>query len=115
MKKPKRSQQKRITREAEILRYMRMSRVISMRKAGALTGYSDSSISHFEQGRMDLNEELIRKLVTAYQYSLEEFNEYRGGKALPVLSIKDACIGLIDRLDESKLRAVHSLLANFIN
>ena len=115
MKKPKRSQQKRITREAEILRYMRMSRVISMRKAGSLINYSDSSINHFEQGRMDIREETIVKLVVAYEYTMEQFNEYRNGKVLPVLSIKDACMGLIDRLDESKLRAVHSLLANFVN
>lgn len=115
MKAPKRSQQKRITREAEILRYMRMSKVFSMRKAGGLINYSDSSISHFEQGRMDLKPDLIEKLVLAYGYTMDEFNEYLNGKPLPVLSIKDACFGLIDRLDESKLRAVHSLLANFIN
>ena len=90
-----------------------MSKVVSMRKAGSLVNYSDSSISHFEQGRMDVKPDVIEKLVLAYGYTMNEYNEYKNGKQLPVLSIKDACIGLIDRLDESKLRAVHSLLASF--
>ncbi len=62
---------------------------------------------------MDLREDVIGRLVGAYGCTMEEFNEYRHSKVLPILSIKDACIGLIDRLDESKLRAVHSLLASF--
>lgn len=109
MKKPKRSQQKRITRQATILRWMRMSRRISMREAGRRNGCSDSSISHYEQGRMDLSARKILQLVESYVYTMAEFEEYAAGKPLPVLSIKDECFCLIDRLDESKLRGKHSV------
>lgn len=115
MKKQKRSQQKRITRQATILRWMRMSRRISMREAGRQNGCSDSSISHYEQGRMDMKPGRMRQIVESYGYTMEEFEEYAGGKPLPTLSIKDECFCLIERLDESKLRAVHALLVGFIS
>ena len=115
MKKPKRSQQKIITPTSKILRFMRMSRRISMRAAGAQNGISDSSIAHYETGRMDISKARIRQLVESYGYSMQDFDEYAAGKPLPVLSIKDECFCLIDRLDETKLRAVHALLVGFVS
>ena len=114
MKKPKRSQQKIITPTSKILRFMRMSRRISMRAAGARNGISDSSIAHYETGRMDISKARIRQLVECYGYTMQDFDEYTAGKPLPVLSIKDECFCLIDRLDETKLRAVHALLSGFV-
>lgn len=114
MKKPKRSQEKRITRQSKILRFMRMSKRVSMREAGRRNGCSDSAISHYEQGRMEVSEERIRQLVQCYGYPFLEFEEYMAGKPLPVLSIKDECIGLLDQINEDKLRAVHAVLKGFV-
>ena len=86
-----------------------------MRAAGAQVGISDLSINHYEQGRMDISPERLRQLVESYAYTMQDFDDYKGGKPLPVLSIKDECICLIDRLDETKLRAVHALLASFVS
>ena len=61
MPKPKRSQLRIITPTSKILRYMRMSRRISMRAAGRKVGISDSSIAHYETGRMDVFPERIRQ------------------------------------------------------
>jgi transcriptional regulator with XRE-family HTH domain len=113
MKKPKRSQQKRITSTSKILRFMRMSRRISMREAGRRNGISDSAISHYEQGRMDVSRERLQHMIESYGYTVKDFDEYAEGKPLPVLCIKDECFCLIDRLDETKLRAVHALLVSF--
>ena len=85
-----------------------------MREAGSRNGCSDSSISHYEQGRMEYSPERVRALVESYCYTMDEFEEYLGGKPLPVLSIKDECYSLIDRLDDAKLHAVHALLKSFI-
>ena len=115
MKKQKRSQRKIITPTSKILRYMRMSRQISMRAAGKRNGLSDSAIAHYETGRMDISTDRIRQLVENYGYTMQDFEEYTAGKPLPVLSIKDECYCLIDRLDETKLRAVHALLTGFIS
>jgi len=62
----------RITLEARILRFMRTSRGMSMRKAGDLCGISDSAINHYEQGRMELSPQRIKQLVTTYSYSMKE-------------------------------------------
>lgn len=93
---------------------MRLSRNRSLRWVGNQTNYSDSAIHHFEQGRLDLKPETIMQLLAVYNYSFEEFKMYVNGKPLPVISIKDECVRLIHRLDESKLRAVHAFLTTFV-
>ena len=111
----KRGQYKRHSKEAEILRYMRMSRKISMRKAGKLNGCSDSAISQYEHGWMDVPKRKIQQLVQSYGYTIDEFNEFLHGKAVPVLDLRKACVDLLDRLDESQLRAVHAVLVGFVS
>ena len=110
----KRSQQKRITLRSKILRHMRMSKKISMREAGRRMNLSDSTISHIEQGRMEVSPARIKLMVETYGFTMSEFDEYMAGKPIAVLSIKDECFSLVDQLDETKLRAVHSLLVGFI-
>lgn len=43
-----------MTNEARVLRELRIQSGLSMRKAGALLGYTDSYISHIENGRSDI-------------------------------------------------------------
>ena len=115
MKKQKRSCQRIITPTSKILRFMRMSRRLSMRAAGHRNGISDSAIAHYEQGRMEVSSDRVRQLVESYGYTMPEFEEYAGGRPLPTLSIKDECFCLIERLDETKLRAVHAMLVSFVS
>lgn len=111
--KKKRSQIKLYSIEAKILRYMRMSKRISMKEAGRRNGCSDSAIAHYEQGRMGISSSKIGKFVESYGFTESEWLAVISGKPLPVISIKDECFELIDRLDETKLRAVHALLQSF--
>lgn len=113
MKTIKRSSQKRMTTQSRIIRYMRISRRISLRAAASHLGISCSAICHYELGRMDIAPGRIRDLVCLYQYTIAEFEEYLAGKPIPVLSIKDECTLLLDRIDETKLRAVHGVLLSF--
>ena len=84
-----------------------------MRKAGSLLNLSGASINHYEHGRMDIPEGAIPKLVKAYGYTMEEYQEYLDGKPIPVLDMKVECISLLARIDASKLRAVHAVLTSF--
>lgn len=43
-----------MSNEARVLRDLRLQAGLSMRKAGALLGYTDSYISHIENGRSDV-------------------------------------------------------------
>lgn len=110
----KRSQQRRITRTSKILRFMRVSKRISMREAGRRCNLSDSAINHYEHGRMDVPEQRLRHLVEAYGYSMDDFRAFSEGKEIPVLSIKDECVGLLELIDEAKLKTVHAVLTGFL-
>jgi len=111
--KLKRSQEKRITQEARILRHMRYSKKISLNQAGRLVHISSSAIAHIEQGRMDLSKARIRTLVEAYGYTMGDYLEYFDGKELPI-NHRDECIRLLSNIDDVKLRAVYAVLMSFV-
>ena len=114
MNKQKRSQQKLTTKPARVLRFMRMSKGISMRAAGRLVGLSDSWISHIEQGRMDLDERKTSRMIEAFGFTRREFETLLYGGEVPYTNIKDECIALIDQIDDSKLKTVLAVLRGFI-
>lgn len=111
----KRSNEKRISREAKIIRYMRIARGMTHGQAGLHCGCSEASIGHYENGRMDISASRLEQLLKAYGFSKEEFDEYRGGKPIPVIDLKAECILLLGRVDETKLRAVHAVLTSFVS
>ncbi|MGE4107780.1 MAG: helix-turn-helix domain-containing protein [Bacteriovoracia bacterium] len=112
--KTKRTSQANPTLEGKILRFFRKSKSISMRQAGSLIGLSDTFINHIEHGRLDLTECRISKIIEAYGFTLEEFQQYREGKPIPVVDLKEECRSLLEKIDETKLRAVHGVLTSFV-
>jgi transcriptional regulator with XRE-family HTH domain len=107
----KRSYKRIATVEGKILRYMRLSQRLSMRSAGRLVNLSDSTVCHYEHGRLDLNPKTIERLVSAYGYSMDQFEEFRSGARSVPENLRDECITLLNRIqDPIKLRAVHSVL-----
>lgn len=109
----KRSEQKRITREAMVLRYMRHTRKLSLNQAGELVGISGSAIAHIEQGRMDVSRARLQTLLAAYRFTEDEYLEYFDGRPVP-LSLRDECITIVKELDDSRLQAVHAMLVNLM-
>lgn len=111
----KRSSYKKHTRAGEVLRYLRVTKGISMRLAGEMNGCSYSLINHYETGRTDIVERRIRELVESYGWEMAEFDEFLAGKPIPVLDIKRDCVDMLDRIGEAKLRAVHAVLLGFVS
>lgn len=111
----KRSQEKRITPQAKIIRFMRLSRGISQREAARLCDLSEPAIGHYENGRMDISPLRLGQFLVVYGYSKKDFDAYLSGREIPVLNLKDECVRLLDRLNEAKLKAVHALLNGFIS
>jgi len=60
-----RSAEKRITREAQVLRHLRTSKNLSLNQAGKKMSISGSAIAHIEQGRMDISRERLAAMITA--------------------------------------------------
>jgi hypothetical protein len=113
MKKAKRSSYKVITLQAKIVRYMRVSRKISMREAGRRNRVSDTCICHYEHGRTGLSPELAAELAMSYGFTRGEFDAYMKGKPLPAPNVREECDALLDLLDEDTLRTVQTILSTF--
>ena len=111
--KKRRSDQKRMTKEATTLKYMRESKNLSIRKAAKLSGFSDTKINHSENGRRDLAPDFILPVVTSYGYCYQDFLEFLEGKKEFPEHLLSECIGIIKRLDKSKLRSVKTILESF--
>ena len=114
--KVKRSQKKIITTKSKIIRFMRISKKISQPDAAKVAGCSPQAIGHYENGRMDIPEVRLNRLLAAYDYSMTEFLEHLNGKPIPMINVKDECLQLIDQIsNEEKLRAIHTILKSFIS
>jgi len=111
--KKRRCNHKVMTKEACVLKFMRESRHLSMRRAGDLLGTSDSTISHLENGRADLHPKNISMLLEAYGYTYDQFILMCSGKIELPQSMRRECIEIIKRLDEEKLKTVKTILQSF--
>ena len=111
--KKRRCNHKVATKEATVLKIMRESRNLSMRRAGVLIGVSDSTISHLEHGRADLHPKMTVRLLEIYGYSYEQFISMSNGKVELPQSLRSECLEIIKRLDDEKLRTVKTILQSF--
>lgn len=111
--KKRRCNHKVMTKEASVLKFMRESRNLSMRRAGDLLGVSDSTISHLENGRADLQPEIVSRLLLNYGYSYEQFISMSSGKIELPQSLRRECLEIVKRLDEEKLKTVRTILQSF--
>jgi transcriptional regulator with XRE-family HTH domain len=111
----KRSQEKRITREAKIIRFMRVSKRISQREAARLLGISEPAIGHYENGRMDISQLRLGQFLVVYGFTKQEFDEFVAGKEIPIISIKNKCIELLNQINKAKLHTIHTILIKFIS
>ena len=108
-----RSYEKRITRDAQILRHMRISKKLSLCSAGKIVHISGSAIAHIEQGRMEVSRARIETLVEAYGYTMSDYMEFQDGKEIP-RNLRDECLLLLSRCDESKIQVLHPVITNLI-
>ena len=109
--KLQRSMQKRITRDAQILRHMRLSKKYSLNQAGKKVKISGSAIAHIEQGRMDISKARLEALVLAYGYTQSEYLEFVDGKDIPI-NLRDECILLLRLCEEDKIKMLHPVIQN---
>ena len=112
-RKYRRSDDKVITKEAGVLKYLRETRKLSLRKVGGIIGKSDTWVSHVEHGRIDLDPKKILILLNVYGHSYEYFLELvNGNRAMPSNTFAE-CMEIIKRLDKDKLKTVKAILESF--
>ncbi len=112
-KKNRRSDIKIMTKEAKVLKFLRESRRLSMRRAGHILGTSDAFVSHSEHGRIDLTANIILKFLNAYGYEHDYFKKLVEGKIdLPENHLEE-CLTLLKRMNPEKLKTVKTILQSF--
>lgn len=113
-KRKRRSDRKVITKEAKVLRFMRKSKNLSMKRAAFLIGKSDTLISHCEHGRFDLQPTLIEKLVTIYDYSMDDFNLFMNSDDDLFVDYREDLITFVHRMDDAQAMKAYNLLKAMI-
>lgn len=112
-KKNRRSDIKVMTKEARVLKFLRESRHLSMRKAGSILGTSDAFVSHSEHGRIDLTPIIILRFLNAYGYEHSYFMKLvKGEIEMPEKSLEE-CISLLKRIQPEKLKTIKAILESF--
>ncbi len=109
-KKIRRSDKKIMTKEASLLKFMRESRHLSMRRVAPILGLSEATVNHSENGRRDIDEKLIKRFLKVYGYSYEEFKQMLDGEFEVPEHLRSECVDIINRLADSKLKMVKAIL-----
>jgi len=110
----KRSSIRKITIENKILRHMRISKGLSLRKAGGIFELSGSTINHIEHGRMDIPEMRIEQMVIGYGFTMDEYKCFSSGERPVPVNLKDESIVIIRKLTPVQLQAVYGILKSFL-
>lgn len=106
----RRSDIKKITKEALVLKYMRESRKLSMRKAAIKLKISEPQINHAENGRKDLRPEFIMQMCSGYDYSYKDFLDFVSNKKEAPEALLSECIATLKRLKFEKLKTIKTIL-----
>lgn len=112
-KKSRRSDVKVMTKESKVLKFLRESRHLSMRKAGLVIGISDTFVNHCEHGRIDLTASIILKFLNAYGYEQSYFQKLVDGKIEIPANQLEECVTLLKRMPVEKLKTVKTILQSF--
>ena len=113
-KKSRRCDLKVETKEGRLLKYLRESRNLSVRAAGRIMEISESTVSHTEHGRRDLDKETLGMFLEAYGYDLAEYERMLRGDIILPENLRGECVEMIKRLDSTKLKAVKAFLNTFL-
>jgi transcriptional regulator with XRE-family HTH domain len=108
----RRSYQKIITKECQVLKSMRCVKAITQDNASLLCGYSRPTIGHIENGRIKLTNERIKHIVHSYGYKVEHFEDNMKKEELR-FTIEKFCIQKIRSIEEDKLILMRDLISNF--
>jgi len=109
-KKHRRSDTKIMTKEASLLKFMRESRNLSMRRVAPIMGLSEATVNHSENGRRDLDKKIIERFLKVYGYTWEEYKQMLDGELEVPDHVRSECIDIINRLEDRKLKIVKAFL-----
>jgi transcriptional regulator with XRE-family HTH domain len=109
--KDRRSYQRIVTKEARVLKMLRLMKKLTQDNASSVCGYSRPSIGHIENGRIELSPSRIMHIVLSYGLEMDEFNRLMKEEVLRD-EVLESCYAKMMGLAESKLKLIQSVLEN---
>ncbi len=109
----RRSDVKVMTKEAAVLKHLRLVAKFSIRGAAKAIGLSEAFVNHAENGRLDLNPGVILRFLNVYGRNYEEFVKLVEGRLPMPSSDYTECVEILKRLTPDKLVTVKTILKSF--
>lgn len=113
-KRKKRSAIKKKSKEVMVLRFMRKSNNLSMRKAANLIGKSDAFISHLEHGRLDIRNNINQEIVAVYGHNMDEFQIFMEQDESLFIDYREDLINFIHKMDDAQIIKAFNILKTLI-
>jgi len=107
-----RTKYKRISKEAELLKRLRLKRDLTLTQAAELSDKSLSWISHVENGRVDVTQEHIDLLAPIYGQTSRSFRTFLGGTAYFPSEARRECMDALQELPDGIIDALYPLILN---
>jgi len=108
-----RSTYKVITTEVRAIRALRLKRGLSVNKAAICVGTNKSTLTALENGRIDLSEIWIDKIIKGYGFNKTVFLSIMNSSESSSEMILKEIVEIASRLPPEKLKAIKQLLLNF--
>ena len=106
----KRSNEKRITRGARVLRFLREQANFSIRDAAEASGMSVSLVAHLEQGRAAILSRHLEKLLLSYGSTILTYQMFESGRVSLPQDLRLECLEIVRAMSLEQLRTVHPVL-----
>ncbi len=108
-----RSTYKVITDSVKAVRALRERRGLSVNKAAPLIGTNKSTLTALENGRIDLSDEWIDKILKGYKFNRANFVEMKEAKSNTRDDLINEIHELVIKLKHDKLITIKQLLTSF--
>ena len=107
----RRSYKRIITKEVRVLKILRLMKNLTQDQASAVCGYSRPSIGHIENGRIEVDIERVKHIISSYRLEMGEFQRLMKEEVLRDEVVEDCYLKMM-RLTEDKLKLVQSVIMN---
>lgn len=111
----KRSQEKRITTANRALKFLREQAGLSFRQASRDSRVSVALINHLENGRMEIGQRHLEKLLPAYKVTMATFHMFANGSVELPQDLKAECAEIVQSMSLEQLRTAFPILKSLSN
>ena len=108
-----RSTYKVITDDVKAIRVLRIRRELSVNKAAVLVGTNKSTLTALENGRIDLSDQWVTKILKGYKSNREAFESIKKDKLGSKEQLVNEINILTSKLSFEKLETILKLLNSF--